>query len=157
MKFLIFLLIIPSIAFTQKVNDNWITTIANIEFGENIIIYSYSADECVTFARIKPVHYSSTVLDVNGVLGAGCLSDYKDMYSQIYSYVDEWHYSIACNKDKYTFLKSAGLLIMWNIGNKDFLPANTLEILKYLENDMSVEISKNTKLLLNLYNFYNEK
>ncbi len=151
------LLFLSFIGLQAQNTDDWITPIADIEFGENKMIYSYSADECVTFERIKPVHYSSTVLDVNGVLGAGCISDYKDMYSQIYSYVDEWHYSIACNMDKYNFLKSAGLLTMWNIGNRDFLPANTLEILGYLENDMSIEISENTKLVLNLYNYYNEK
>lgn len=94
---------------------------------------------------------------MKGVYGTGCIDDYKDMLSQVYSYLEEWNYGKACNKDKLNFIKAASLLIIWNVDRKDYLPGSTLEILGFLENDLSIEISKHTKLVLNLYNDYNEK
>ena len=157
MRNLLFLLLIPSVAFTQKVNEFWVTPIANIEFGETKIIYSYTLDECCLFERLHPVCYNSSVMEMKGVFGTGCIDDYKDMLNQLYSYLDEWYYGKSCNKDKYNYLKAASLLIIWNVGEKAFLPEGTIEILGYLEKDMSIEISHATKQVLNLYNDYNEK
>ena len=157
MKYLIFLLIIPSIAFTQKVNENWITPIANIEFSNTKIIYSYSLDECISFVNIHPVHYNPAIMEMRGVIGTGCINDCKDMFSQIHSYLEEWNYTLACNKDKYNFLKATSLLLIWDLEREYPIPGNTLEILGYLENDMSVEIAKDTKLVLKLYNYYHGK
>ena len=156
-KIILISVFLPILAITQKVNEFWITPIANIEFGETKIIYSYSLDECIAFERLKPVSYNSTVMKMKGVVGAGCIDDYKDMLNQLYSYLDEWYYGKACNKDKYNYLKAASLLIIWNNGEKDFLPDDTIEILGYLEKDMSIEISKATKQVLNLYNDFNER
>lgn len=157
MKYLVFLLLLPSVAFAQKVNDNWITPIANIEFVDGKIVYSYSLDECSPFEHLKPVHFSGEIMEMKGVFGTGCIDDYKDMLNQLHTYLEEWNYTVACNKDKYNYLKATSLLIIWDIHWMDLIPDNSMEILGYLENDMSIEISNNTKLVLKLYYDYNNE
>lgn len=158
MRYLLFLLLIPTIALTQKVNEFWVTPVANIEFSDTIIVYSYSLDQCSYVDKIHPVYYDPAILEMKGVFNTGCLEDgFNDLHSQVYGYLNEWNYGKACTKDKYNFLKATSLLIIWNTNKKDFLPDNTLEILGYLENDMSIEISRDTELVLDLYYFYNKK
>lgn len=157
MRYLLILLMLPFFSFTQKVNEFWITPVANIEFAESKIIYSYSLDECRPFDNFRPVHYNGDRLEMKGVFGTGCIDDYKDMFNQLHLYLEEWQYGKACNKDKYTYLKATSLLIIWNIHWMKLIPENSLEILSYLKNDMSIEISDATKLVLELYDDYNNE
>lgn len=157
MKYLIVLMFIPLSLFSQKINEFWITPVAEIEFGEDKIIYSYSIDECISFEHLHLVHFNGNIMEIRGVIGTGCIDDYKDMLNQLYTYLDEWHYGIACNKDKYNYLKATCLLAIWNYPGRNILPENNLEMLGYLKNDLSIEIAKAAKQVLKLYNFYNEK
>ena len=157
MKSLIFFFLIPVALFSQKPNEFWITPVANIEFGEERIIYSYSLDECNPFINLHPVHYSEDIMEINGVFGTGCIDDYQDMLNQLSTYIEKWNYNAASNKDKYNYLKAICLLTIWNYPGKNTLSANTLEILGYLESDLSVEILKATEKTVKLYNFYHKE
>ncbi|MCB2220331.1 MAG: hypothetical protein KQI35_08055 [Bacteroidetes bacterium] len=156
MKSLLIILFIPMLAFSQQPNEFWITPVANIEFGEERIIYSYSLDECNPFINLHPVHYSEKVMEINGVFGTGCIDDYQDMLNQLSAYIEEWNYNAASNKDKYNYLKAVCLLTIWDYPGKNILSANTLEILGYLEDDLSVEIAKATQQTVKLYHFYHK-
>lgn len=156
MKYLIVLFFIPISLFSQKVNEFWVTPIANIEFSESKIIYYYSLDECRSFENLKPIHYNRDIMEMKGVFGTGCIDDYKDMFNQLHLYLEEWQYGIACNKDKYTYLKATSLLIIWNIHWMKLIPDNSPEILGYLENDMSIEISRAAKMVLKLDHEYKD-
>ena len=157
MRFLIIFFLFPLLSVTQTDNSNWIAPIANIEFSESKIIYSYSLDDCCSFERLRPVYYNETILEMKGIMGIGCIDDYKDMLNQFHDYLDDWYIGRANNKDKFNYLKATSLLIIWNTQWMDLIPDNSLEILGYLQNDMSMEVANAAKLVLALYYDYNMK
>ena len=159
MRLILFFLIIPGLLNAQSVNDNWTTPLADIKFSDTKIIYTFSNEDVACFGHIKPDHYNSKLLELKMEVGEGYLAgdEYKNLVTQLYDYLDEWHIGHASNRDKQNFLEVSAILIIWNIRRDKFLPDNTLEILGYLENDMFLEISKNAKLVLELYDYYDTK
>jgi len=150
-KLVLYLLMLPAISYSQKENESWITPIANIEFAESKIIYSYSLEECNSFYNLKPVSYNASVLRLKGVIGTGCVDDYSEMLNQIHDYLAAWNIDIANQNDKYIYLRATSLLMIWNIHWLDLIPENSIEMVGYLENDKSPEIAKAAKLVAALY------
>lgn len=151
---LVMIFLLPVFALGQRGNKDWITPVANIEFGEGKIIYSYSLDRCITFEQLKPVHFSEEIMEIKGVMGTGCIDDYQDMLNQLNTYIEEWNYNGASNKDKYNYLKAICLLTIWDYPGKNIFSANTHEILGYLEQDLSIEIVSAAQQTIKLNHFY---
>ena len=154
MKYLFLLLLLPQLGFTQKVNEFWVTPIAEITFEESRIVYSYSADECNYDTQLKPVHYSEQLLSLRSVTGIGCMDNFREMHEKVYSYVGNWGYGSASNMDKEHFLKCVALLIIWQYRGKSVLPENTAKTVESMQWDMSLQISRAAKQVLTLYEFY---
>lgn len=150
-------LLIPLFSFSQKAADHWLTPIANIEFNDARIIYSYSKDKCVNFTNIHPVYFNPHILKLKGVYDAGCTRDYLEMIKQMHDYLNDWNYDKANNRDKELFLRTASLMIIWNGNNESVLPENTLEILGCLNDDKSTEIGRKSRLVISLYEDYYKK
>ena len=158
MRNIILFLLFPLFVSSQDINENWTTSIADIEFSEKKIIYTYSYEAGSYNDNIKPIHYNSQLLDLKVEMEVGYLfnEDYKNLVSQLYDYLDGWYIGQANKRDKHNFLEVCAILIIWNIGNDGFLPENTIKNLSFLENDLLLEVSGNAKLVLELYDFYNE-
>lgn len=76
MKYLILFLFLPFAAFSQQ-NKFWITTIADIEFSNNKIVYSFSKDMPANFSRINLLFCPDDLLSICPITGIGYL-DNKD-------------------------------------------------------------------------------
>jgi len=158
MRNIILFFLFPLFVCSQDINENWTNSIADIEFSEKKIIYTYSYEAGSYNDNIQPIHYNSQLLDLKVEMEVGYLfnEDYKNLVSQLYDYLDGWYIGQANKRDKHNFLEVCAILIIWNIGNDGFLPENTIENLSFLENDLLLEVSVNAKLVLELYDFYNE-
>ena len=156
MRLIIFLCLIPGFLTAQKVNDNWTTPVADIEFGDTKITYSFFSEAGVSTERIMPYKYNISLLDiheVNNIYGV-YIDDYKKLTGQLINYVSDRQIGKAGNRYKHTFLETCALLIIWNIDKNEFDKTGILETLNLLKNDLSIEISVNANMVLNLYDFY---
>jgi len=152
-KYLILFLFLPFAVFSQQ-NKFWITTIADIEFSNNKIVYRFSKDMPVNFSRIIPLFYPADLLKICPITGIGYLenNDFQKLKNQIDDYIENWSVQYANNREELMFLKFCCLKIIWNTGTKQSLPENAINVLQILKNDLDIEISKNTKLVIRLYN-----
>ncbi|MEZ5082402.1 MAG: hypothetical protein R2750_02960 [Bacteroidales bacterium] len=73
------------------------------------------------------------------------------MQTELNNYIVNLELEKASNWDKRNFLEICAILIIWNIGKKEVLEPKTFETLSILENDPSVDIAKNAKMVLILY------
>lgn len=152
MKQLIVLLLLPFAVFSQQ-NKFWITTIADIEFNNNKIVYNFSNDMPAYFSGIKPISYPADLLEMCPISGIGYLdnNDFQKLKRQINDYIENWSVQYANNRDELIFLKSCCLKIIWSSETKHSLPENAIDVLQVLKNDLDIEISENSKLVIRLY------
>ena len=158
MRHIFLLLIVPGFLVAQQPNENWTTPVADIDFGDKRIIYSFFSPVVISLERIKPDNYNIKLLDVREVENfyGVYIDDYNELISQLIEYASDWQIGKANTRDKHIFLETCAVLIIWNIDKNEFIKINTLKTLNILKDDLSIEISKNTKMVLNLYNFYYE-
>ena len=142
--------------FVQNITDGWICPVANIEFRNGKVIYYYSADECASlFDKLHPVHYDCNLLELTPVIGAGCAKDYRQMEKEAFDYVANWQIVGAQYSDKYNYLKTVSMLLIWSSNYTGYLlPDNTLEMLKNLQAEPFAEISQSATSVIKLYYQY---
>jgi hypothetical protein len=147
---------IPVFAVAQRGNEDWTTPIADVKFSEGKIVYSYSADDQPGFFRIQPVSFDKNLLVMKRVMGIGWLDgeDMRKLFKQTDEYLENWQPGLANNRDKYIFLEHSAIKILWEPHNP--LSAHILEVLEWLKDDLSVEISESAILIMKLFDYYNQ-
>ena len=81
--------------------------------------------------------------------------DMRKLFSQTDNYLETWQPALANNRDKYIFLEHCVLKILWEPQNK--LSAHVLEVLDWLKENLSIDISESAGLVQKLYEDYNKK
>jgi len=154
MKYTIILLLLPLSLFSQKQNDFWLTSIADIEFINGKVNYCFSDGMPVFFGRITPISYPEDVLNLKPARGVGCLDQdaFNKLKKMIDEYLNDWSVQYADNRDEYRFLKLCCLRIIWSNNTQHVLPENAINALQVLNDDLNIETSKNAKLVIKLYN-----
>ena len=159
MRFLVILILLPVLALAQRGNEDWTSQIADIDFNENKIIYTLYDNLSVGFENLKPIVYPVTIMKV--LLKRSEIPFDAEFIRKIITsqndYLESWNLGEANNRDKYSFLESAALTIIWNAGKKDILNKGSIEILRALKNDLSIEIATDAGMVLRLYEFYNKE
>lgn len=157
MRYVFLLLIVPCFLAAQQPNENWSTPVADVEFGEKRIYYSYSYPTGASYVKVKPEFYDKEILYVRSYYSyfGPPDEDFKSLISQLNDYITEWEIGRANNRDKHIFLESCAIMVIWNIWETEILKPNILKKLTILKNDLSVEISRNANMVLELYNYYN--
>lgn len=157
MRCLILLFFLPVLAFAQMGNEDWTTPIADVKFEDGKIVYTYTTNDQPGYVRIHPVYFNKDLLVMKGVhiLGGLDNDDMRKLYSQTDNYLETWQPALANNRDKYIFLEHCVLKILWEPQNK--LSAHVLEVLDWLKENLSIDISESAGLVQKLYEDYNQK
>ena len=141
------LLLLPFFASAQQGNEDWTTPIANVKFEDGKIIYTYSSNDQPNYIRIRPVYFNNNLLKIKAVYIMGGLDgdDMRKLFSQTDNYLETWQPALANNRDKYIFMEHCVTKILWEPQNK--LSAHVLEVLEWLKEDLSIDISESAGLV----------
>lgn len=157
MRYLILFFLLPLVAFAQLENDNWSSPVADVKFSNGKIIYTISGNNTTDFDRTTPVSYNKNLLELRMAHLPGSLDgdSMKLLLEQLNHYLEHWYPGTANNRDKHIFLEQCVIRIIIESHLK--LAETTMEALLWLKDDLSVEVSENARLVLQLYNYYNER
>jgi hypothetical protein len=156
MRYLILFFLLPLVAFAQMENDNWSSPVADVKFSNGKIIYTFSENESPGFYRIRPTSYNKNLLELRPVYLPGSLDGESMLLllDQLNDYLEHWYPGTANNRDKHIFLEQCVIRIIIESHLK--LSETTMEALLWLKDDLSVEVSENARLVLQLYDYFNK-
>lgn len=149
MKLKSFLLLFFPIAIMAQDNSDWITPVANIEFKDNLVVYTCQVSE--PGFRLEPLFITDKFIIIfspqTGYPVADNLFIIREwLTDQVSSFPAEGSPGM-----KELYLKACALYIIWNIGGEK-LPDEALEQrLALLEQDMNTTISHQATLVKQLY------
>jgi hypothetical protein len=145
-----------SSVFAQRGNEDWTTPIADVKFEDGKIVYTVSMNDLEYFPHLLPVSFDKDLLVIRHKMIPGSLDagDFKKLFQQTDDYLEMWQPALANNRDKYIFLEHCVIKILCDRQNR--LSAHILEVLHWLETDLSVDIAESAGLVKKLYNYYAE-
>jgi hypothetical protein len=154
MKHLFILILIPAVGLAQLGNEDWTTPIADVKFEDGNILYSWSMNDNEMFPRIIPVSFDKSLLKMKPVMIPGRIDgdDLRKLFAQTNDYLDNWQPCLANNRDKYIFLEHCVIKIICEPQNR--LSEHVIEVLDWLKNDLSIDISESAGLVMKINDYY---
>jgi hypothetical protein len=154
--FMVLLLIHPIVMFSQKANQYWTTPIADVEFSDSIIVFTFSAEALDQNYNLEPLIYDTRLIVFKRKpgMGSASYSSLKTLKASLTEFISNWDIIHANNSDKHEFLEVCTVLTILNCTQKEILPENTIQVLGCLQKDLRPEIATNAEMVFALYKSY---